>query len=161
MVATLDLSDLIDLNDLTVMSPTRTFSLWALFATVSAGAQVSVGSFADADRSLALRWVAAPATVVPPGAESASDRGHARGQAVEELSLPVHDSTIVAGISAGFASDPYLRERPITVLAVNGGVVLRGAVSNTAARNQASMLARSVDGVVDVTNDLSVQPLHD
>jgi osmotically-inducible protein OsmY len=75
--------------------------------------------------------------------------------------LPVHDSAIVAGISAEFASDPYLRERLITVLAMNGGVVLRGAVSNTAARNQASMLAHSVDGVVDVTNDLSVQPLHD
>jgi hypothetical protein len=153
------------------MTATRSFSLWTVFATVSALAQVSIGSTAEADRALAMQWHAEPVPFgLGPGTrpgEAGFDARPAAGRPADLAIMPPPDSDITASINAEFASDAYLREQlrerlgtAITVVAVNGNVVLRGAVPNTAARNLASVLARRVNGVVDVTNDLTVQALH-
>jgi hyperosmotically inducible periplasmic protein len=67
------------------------------------------------------------------------------------------DMAITANIKTRLAADARLSALAINVDTTAGQVVLRGTAPDTAARTQASELARAVEGVVGVDNALTVQ----
>jgi osmotically-inducible protein OsmY len=66
------------------------------------------------------------------------------------------DAGIATAVQARYYSDPAVRGRDIDVTASNGVVTLRGAVPDEQGRQQAENLARNVDGVTEVCNELRV-----
>jgi hyperosmotically inducible protein len=71
----------------------------------------------------------------------------------------VKDARIAATVKAKLASD--LKPQTLTNVAVNatnGVVTLSGLVSSAEEKRRAEEIARSVEGVVRVNNDLQVQP---
>lgn len=75
-----------------------------------------------------------------------------------EAGTAARDVEITASVNQGLAAHGILNALSIEVETVNGQVVLRGIAPDTAARNQAALLARGVAGVVGVNNELTVQP---
>jgi hypothetical protein len=49
-------------------------------------------------------------------------------------------------------------QKPIRIIVKNGHVTLEGVVDNEADRNTATLRAKTVSGVFDVTNNLQVVP---
>ena len=68
----------------------------------------------------------------------------------------VDDATITARVNASLAQDPDLSALKITVDTVNGKVTLNGPAPSTVARDRAESLAKAVDGVTAVNNQLVV-----
>ena len=59
-------------------------------------------------------------------------------------------------IQAAFLEDDLLRDHGVEILDNNGVVTLRGAVPTIAARERAEEIARQMDGVTSVINELDV-----
>lgn len=78
-------------------------------------------------------------------------------QAAATASNAVKDAAITAAVNAKLAADPGLKALRINVDTAAGRVALSGDAPDTAARDRATTLARSVDGVVDVNNQLTIQ----
>ena len=68
----------------------------------------------------------------------------------------VDDATITARVNASLAQDPDLSALKINVDTVNGKVTLNGPAPTTVARDRAESLAKAVDGVTAVNNQLVV-----
>ena len=68
----------------------------------------------------------------------------------------VDDATITARVNASLAQDPDLSALKINVDTVNGKVTLNGPAPSTVARDRAESLAKAVDGVTAVNNQLVV-----
>jgi osmotically-inducible protein OsmY len=68
----------------------------------------------------------------------------------------VSDATITASVNAKLASDTELSALRINVDTVDGRVALRGNAPTASARERATQLASSVDGVRSVENQLVV-----
>jgi len=68
----------------------------------------------------------------------------------------VSDATITASVNAKLAGDKELSALRINVDTVDGRVALRGMAPNAAARDRATQIASSVDGVRSVENQLVV-----
>ena len=68
----------------------------------------------------------------------------------------VDDATITARVNASLAQDPDLSALKINVDTVNGKVTLNGPAPTTVARDRAARLAKAVDGVTAVNNQLVV-----
>ena len=66
----------------------------------------------------------------------------------------VDDATITARVNASLAQDPDLSALKINVDTVNGKVTLNGPAPSTVARDRAESLAKAVDGVTAVNNQL-------
>lgn len=66
------------------------------------------------------------------------------------------DSWIVVMIDSKLTVDPEVRSRNVDVDVYEGVVTLSGIVETEAAKTEAEDLARSVDGVTKVVNDLQV-----
>ena len=77
-----------------------------------------------------------------------------------EMSSAAKDMGISAEVKTRLANDGALGTLEIQVQTTEGRVLLRGITPDTDVRRQAAELARTVDGVVDVKNDLSVQVPH-
>ena len=77
-----------------------------------------------------------------------------------EMSSAAKDMSISAEVKTRLANDGALGTLEIQVQTTEGRVLLRGITPDTDVRRQAAELARTVDGVVDVKNDLSVQVPH-
>ena len=90
------------------------------------------------------------------GEASQAGQSNPRG----EPSLAEKDMTITAAVKTRLAGDTGLSAFDIQVQTREGRVLLRGITSNSDARRHAAELARSVIGVVEVTNDLSVQVMQ-
>src|ERR687896_2035513 len=69
---------------------------------------------------------------------------------------PRGDTAITTAVQAKFYAEELTRGRVIDVSAEDGVVTLRGTVPTEAARQQAVQLARSVEGVTSVTDQLQV-----
>ena len=67
------------------------------------------------------------------------------------------DTAVTTAVQAKFYSDEAVRGRDIDVSSENGVVTLRGAVPNEAAKQQAVNLARSVEGVTNVNDQIEVR----
>ena len=67
------------------------------------------------------------------------------------------DTALTTSVQAKFYSDENLRGRDIDVSAENGVVTLRGTVPNENAKQQAMNLARGVEGVTNVNDQIEVR----
>lgn len=70
----------------------------------------------------------------------------------------VDDAALVTSVRAELATNTNVAASNIDVDAQNGVVTLSGTVKTQAARQEAERVARSVDGVRSVRNELQVQP---
>jgi len=70
----------------------------------------------------------------------------------------VNDSWITTKIAASYFMDNDIKARNIEVHTVNGIVTLTGTVHSARERQQAVSIARTVDGVKDVVDTLTLQP---
>ena len=69
----------------------------------------------------------------------------------------VDDGIITAKVKSALLSDPDIKSLDIAVVTRNGEVQLSGFVDNQTRINQAIEIARAVDGVKSVTNEMSVK----
>ncbi len=79
-----------------------------------------------------------------------------RGQ--ESVGAYVDDSTITAQVKGRFVENKQVDAAAISVETMKGTVMLSGFAKNTNERTVAETIARSVKGVVDVRNEISVRP---
>lgn len=68
----------------------------------------------------------------------------------------VDDAAITTALKAKLVADDELKALDINVDTVGGVVMLSGAAPSEAAKARATEIARTVDGVSDVRNDLTV-----
>ncbi len=88
--------------------------------------------------------------------EAGQDAKQAGQQASEQAGGAVNDAVITASVNAGLAKDKSLSALKIDVDTAGGRVALHGTAPDTAARDRATEIARSVKGVVSVDNQLTV-----
>jgi hyperosmotically inducible protein len=67
------------------------------------------------------------------------------------------DATITTKVNAAFANDSELSAMKIDVDTKNGAVTLTGPAPSAAAKDRASTMARAIDGVTTVNNNLTVK----
>ncbi len=79
------------------------------------------------------------------------------GKAVDATVDKVKDAAITTSINAELAKDSSLSAMKIDVDTSGGQVSLRGTAPTPAARDQATLLAQRVEGVVRVDNQLQVR----
>ena len=92
-------------------------------------------------------------------AEMKKDTATARestGKAVDAVGSKVKDAAITTGINAELARDATLSALKIDVDTNNGKVAMHGTAPDAAARERATQLAKKVDGVVSVDNQLQI-----
>lgn len=90
-------------------------------------------------------------------ASLAAEKARVEGaQMADKAGTTVRDAAITTEVNAKFAADQALSVLRINVDTNNGRVKLVGEAPTGEARNRASALASSVDGVVEVDNRLSV-----
>lgn len=68
----------------------------------------------------------------------------------------VDDATITAQVKTGLAGNEVTKARQINVETSKGVVQLNGFVDSATARNEAERVARKVDGVAEVRNNLAI-----
>jgi len=147
------------------MQLTRTFRTLASAVALTALALVSACSENDDSRTAGQRVddaVASAAREADKAGDKLREAGREAKQAASQTTDAVSDKTrdiaITASINGKLAGDERLSALSINVDTVKGQVALRGTAPDTEARNKATVLAQSVDGVMGVTNELTVQP---
>ena len=78
------------------------------------------------------------------------------GDSTTKSAQPVSDTMITTKVKAELAKDRDTKAKDIHVETKNGVVHLNGAVASMAEKDKAEQDARSIDGVVDVSNKLKV-----
>ena len=109
------------------------------------------------NRSAGQQVDAAVASARSKAGEVAADTRRGAGEAANAIGSKAKDIAITAEVKTRLARDSQLSALDINVDTNEARVVLRGTAPDTAARNQATELARSVDGVLGVDNVLTVQ----
>jgi osmotically-inducible protein OsmY len=79
-----------------------------------------------------------------------------RGQ--ESVGAYVDDATITTGVKARFVDNRNVDAASIKVETLHGTVLLSGFAKSNLERNSAEGIARSVSGVRQVRNEISVRP---
>lgn len=69
----------------------------------------------------------------------------------------VDDGTITTKVKAAFMADNDVKALDIKVETTNGNVKLSGAVDNQTQIDRAVEIARKIDGVTNVTNQLTIK----
>ncbi|MBC7482912.1 MAG: BON domain-containing protein [Rhizobacter sp.] len=105
---------------------------------------------AEASKGMAQAKQAMTAT-----AQEAKDAAKVAG---DKIGDKVSDAVITTTVTAELAKDTDLSALKINVETDNGRVALHGTAPTKAARDHASALAWAVKGVVNVDNQLMVQP---
>lgn len=93
-------------------------------------------------------------TEVKDGMANVKEAAKEAGAAV---SATVDDATITASVSAGLAKDPDLSAIKINVDTKGGAVSLKGPAPTAAAKARAEEIAKGVQGVTSVDNQLEVR----
>ncbi len=78
--------------------------------------------------------------------------------AMDTAAVKAKDALITTSVNAELAKDSQLSALRIDVDTVDGRVALKGTAPDSASRERATSLARAVDGVKSVDNQLSVAP---
>jgi osmotically-inducible protein OsmY len=73
------------------------------------------------------------------------------------LGEAIDDTVITTRVKAAFIDDPTLKALEINVETFKGIVQLSGFVATRAEINQASSVARQIDGVTSVRNDILIK----
>ena len=89
-----------------------------------------------------------------------ADARSAADKASTEVTDKVKDAALTTSINAELAKDKDLSALKIDVDTQNARVRLNGTAPDAAARDRATALARAVDGVAAVDNQLVVSPAH-
>jgi hyperosmotically inducible periplasmic protein len=112
-------------------------------------------------KALAFALSAALALVL---AACASDRSSTRsssggtsGSATSEIKQDTKNATLTAKVKSALAADVGLRTLKIDVDSMGNTVTLKGAVDSAETRRKAEEVARKVDGVATVRNELTVR----
>ena len=109
-------------------------------------------------RLSATRWGLAAAMVVAVAGCTRDDPAATETEtAARTTSVQRDDNWIATSVKAKYYADDAVRGRNIMVDANDGVVTLRGTVENEQARQQALNLAKSVDGVTSVNDELRVE----
>ena len=88
--------------------------------------------------------------------QSAANAEASARDATSTAKASIDDATITAKVNATLAKDPDLSALKINVDTVGGKVTLNGPAPTTVARDRAETLAKSVEGVTAVNNQLVV-----
>ena len=88
--------------------------------------------------------------------QSAANAESSARDATASAKGSINDATITAKVNATLAQDPDLSAVKINVDTVGGKVTLNGPAPTTVARDRAETLAKSVEGVTAVNNQLVV-----
>ncbi|HEX7374966.1 MAG TPA: BON domain-containing protein [Steroidobacteraceae bacterium] len=116
---------------------------------------VQLGGFVDNDRQKAeASKVAGSVTGVK---EVRNDLRVSSPQ--ETMGQVVDDGTVTASVKVKLIEDTTTKAHQINVETQKGVVQLTGFVNSATVKSRAGELARSVDGVVDVHNDLEIRQL--
>jgi hyperosmotically inducible periplasmic protein len=95
------------------------------------------------------------ADAVERSTDNMRDRAAVEG---EQLSGSLHDSAITVKAKSALVADPDLSALNISVDTKNAVVTLRGDASSATAVEKATTLVKDIEGVVDVDNQLKVNP---
>lgn len=90
-----------------------------------------------------------------PADSAASPNGALR---LASTGTVIDDTVITTKIKAAYVQDPLVSTLDIEVDTERGVVRLGGFANSEAEKERAATLARSVDGVVEVRNDIQVKP---
>lgn len=109
-----------------------------------------------AEPAVSQRADTPPATPAPSAAPAAEMQADAQGAATS-AGQRIDDATITASVNATLARDPDLSALRINVDTKSGVVTLDGTAPSADAKDRATKLAQSVDGVNGVNNNLQVE----
>ncbi len=128
--------------------------LTACKPTPEAPRETTVGQKADA----AVATAQASADQATAKAKQAAAELRAdTSQAMDKAGSAMKDAAITTAVTAKLAADPALKALRINVDTAAGRVALSGDAPDNAARERATTLARSVDGVTAVNNQLTIK----
>ena len=113
---------------------------------------------ANKSETVAVQTERAPGTLGQETREAVREVAQAAEVAADTVTNKARDVVITAEVNAKLAQDDRLSALDINVDTLGGQVILRGNAPDTAARARASELAAAVKGVVNVSNQLNVQP---
>ncbi|MEP7281186.1 MAG: BON domain-containing protein [Rubrivivax sp.] len=91
-------------------------------------------------------------------ATAAGKVAKAASAAVDALQATVEDAAITTNVNGALAKDPALSALHVNVDTLDGHVKMTGQAPTVDARERATRLARAVDGVKSVDNQLDVKP---
>ena len=100
------------------------------------------------------RYVLTLCTALVVGGILITGPAHALGKADEKA--PMNDSWITAKTKIALFADSRVKGSEITVETTQGAVMIRGKVDSDAAKHAAEKIAKEIDGVKAVKNDLQV-----
>jgi hyperosmotically inducible protein len=90
--------------------------------------------------------------------DKVEDARQVTSDALKATRTAISDSAITTSVKARLAADADLKMLDIQVETSSGRTVLRGSAPNAQARDRATQIAGSVDGVTSVDNELEVRP---
>ena len=88
---------------------------------------------------------------------AASNMGESMERSVDQAGQAIDDASITAAVKSKYLLDDTLKGLQISVDTKQGVVTLTGTVQNDAAKELATQIAQSSEGVVRVDNQLTVQ----
>lgn len=88
--------------------------------------------------------------------QETSDLGNTLERKADQAGQAIDDAAITTTIKGKYLADDTLKGLDISVETDHGVVMLTGTVQNDAARDLATQIAKGVDGVVNVNNELKV-----
>jgi len=100
--------------------------------------------------------LAAFVSLAAVGCGSTNDRGPVERSAANAGRV-VDDSVITGKVKAALVADPTTKAHQIEVETFQGTVQLSGFVDNADARRRAAEVAKNIDGVKDVKNNLALR----
>jgi osmotically-inducible protein OsmY len=101
--------------------------------------------------------VAAFASLIAVGCASTDDDSGAVEQTASNAGRAVDDSVITGKVKAALVADPTTKAHQINVETFKGTVQLSGFVDTSEARSRATEVAKNVDGVQSVKNELAIR----
>ncbi len=125
-----------------------------LMTVAAAIAALSLGACNRADDRSAGERVDAAANKTAQGATTAKQEIK---EAAASVKSSISDAAITASVNAELARDNELSSLRIDVDTDGGKVALKGTAPNASARERATKLARTVDGVTSVDNQLAIK----
>lgn len=90
-------------------------------------------------------------------ANTADNAAHTAANTTASAGQSIDDAAITTALKGKYVLDPDLKAIDIKVDTVNGVVTLTGTVPSPAAVDKATTVAKTVDGVKDVQNQLTVK----
>jgi osmotically-inducible protein OsmY len=145
------------------MNPTLKRSLATVFATVSAAAVLTACDRAGQDTTAGQKLDSTVAKVEAQTdassarvAEASRDASAAVKNSMDTAGEKVKDAAITTAVNAQLAADSSLSALNIDVDTSNGNVILRGSAPDATSKDHASELAKRIDGVNSVDNQLIV-----